>query len=97
MALRPIEGAEEAERLWIRSEWQTLRRLEFSGLIVFTVKTQLAPMPQLAARPEIARQMVTFLRTASERSLDNKDAYSRDRAIIDYLEGQAQEGGRLSR
>lgn len=82
---RPVSDPEEAASLWIRSEWQTLRRLAFSGLIVFTVKTQVAPMAQLKARPLVAEQMAAYLRAASDRALRNTDTYGRHEAIISYL------------
>ena len=83
----PISSPEEASKLYVRSEWQTVRRLAFSDLIVFTVKTMLAPISELKARSEIAEQMCVFLESASERSLGNKHATARDGAIVDYLRG----------
>lgn len=82
---RVISNPDEVGSLWIRSEWQTLRRLAFSGLIVFTVKTQIASMHQLAARPLVAADMVTYLRAASERALHNTDTFGRRDAIIGFL------------
>lgn len=84
-AHRRISDPEEAASLWIRSEWQTLRRLAFSGLIVFTVKTQVASMAQLKARPLVAEQMAAYLRAASDRALRNTDTYGHHEAIIEYL------------
>ena len=85
---RPPERFNEPERaraLYVRSEWQTLRRLAFSGVIVFTVKTQIAPIVELAARPGLARRMIEFLEAASPRSLANKEAHGRHQAIVEYL------------
>lgn len=82
---RPISDPAEVERLFVRSEWQTLRRLAFSGLIIFTVKTQVAPISELKARPAAVDQMRVFLESASGRSLANKDATDRNQAILDYL------------
>ena len=81
----PIDDPDDVPRLWIRSEYQTLRRMAFSEVIVFAVKTQLAPIGEVARRPELAAHMVTFLESASPRSLENKDADGRHDAIIDYL------------
>ena len=82
---RPISDPDEVDSLWVRSEWQTLRRLVFSGLIVFTIKSQIAPMSAVCDRPHIAEQLATFLSEASDRSLANKDAVDRHHAIIEYL------------
>ena len=80
-----ITNVDEVDTLYIRSEWQTLRRLAFSGLIVFTVKTQVAPIAEVKAREAIAEQMCVFLESATSRSLENKDATGRHKAILDYL------------
>lgn len=85
MTQSPIALVGDVDKLYVRSEWQTLRRLAFSGLIVFTVKTQLAPIAELRARPGVAEQMCVFLESATPRSLENKDATARELAIIDYL------------
>lgn len=82
---RAITDPAEAAKLWIRSEWQTLRRLAFSGLIVFTIKTQVAPLSALVLRERKAAQMVTFLESASTRALTNHGAHGRVEAILDVL------------
>lgn len=82
---RVVTDSDEAGTLWIRSEWQTLRRLAFSGLIVFTVKTQVASLQQVKARPLASAQMVAFLEAASERTLRNTDTWGRKDAVIAYL------------
>ncbi len=82
---RRISDPGEVGSLWVRSEWQTLRRLAFSGVIVFTVKTQIASMHQVKARPQTAAKMVAYLEAASDRSLRNKDVAGRDEAIIEFL------------
>ena len=89
MSMRPCRTADDASMLFVRSEWQTLRRLAFSGVIVFTVKTQVAPIEQLAARRSAAEAMCAFLEAASKRSLTNKDADDRHVAIVDYLRSEA--------
>ena len=81
----PIEDPDDAGRLYVRSEWQTLRRLAFSNLIIFTVKTQVAPISELKARSRVVEQMRIFLESASQRSLENKGALTRSQAILEYL------------
>lgn len=80
-----IDAPERVEGLWIRSEWQTLRKLAFSAMIVFTVKTQVAPLSAVLDRPAVAEQLAVFLDNASSRSLANKHVLGCERAIIDYL------------
>lgn len=85
MTQRPIEDPDEVEKLWIRSEWQTLRKLAFSDVIVFTIKTQVAPFSALRTLPEVADRLATFVEQASPLSLRNKTAAGRERAIVEYL------------
>ena len=47
----------DPDHLWLRSERQTLRRLERSDAILFTIKIQLAPTAALAAHPDVARRL----------------------------------------
>ncbi|MEQ8335171.1 DUF3445 domain-containing protein [Nisaea sp.] len=42
------------DRLWLRVERQTLRRLPDSGDILFTIRTFVDPLSSLAARPDLA-------------------------------------------
>jgi len=53
----PTYESAAPEGLWLRSERQTLRRLERSGVVVFTIRTQQVPLAVLDDRPEIARRM----------------------------------------
>jgi len=76
---------DRAATLTLRSEWQTLRRLAFSGVILFTVKTQVAPMAELAARPQLAEAMARFLEEGSAISHANKDATGRVEPIVEWL------------
>jgi len=85
MQNRAMTTADEAAELFIRSEYQTLRRLPESDVIIFTVKTQVAPIEELRRRPIAAEQIVEFLETATDRALANKDADGRHQAIADYL------------
>ena len=82
---RGLIDATAAANLWIRSERQTLRRLPDSDAIIFTVKTQFAPFPELRARHDVATQLVNFIENASPRSLANKDVAGRVGAVIEYL------------
>lgn len=43
--------------LWLRSERQTLRRLERTGAILFTIRTQQVPLGSVALKPAVAAAM----------------------------------------
>lgn len=62
----PITAADAGDRLWLRSEYQTLRRLPRSGAIVFTIRTQQAPLRVVAARPDLRARMAEAVRSWSD-------------------------------
>lgn len=57
----PVHGA-AAEGRWLRSEYQTLLRLEHSHAVVFTIRTQQVPIEQLASRPDRCADLAAALR-----------------------------------
>lgn len=69
-------GAEAAgERVWVRSERQTLRRLPGHGSIVFTIRVERWPLGALTAYPELAARLASAVRRtppamAAYKSLD---------------------------
>jgi hypothetical protein len=67
----PVDGSTG----WLRSERQTLRKLPASGAILFTIRTQLAPVTVLRHRPDRARDLV-----AAYRSRGSTDP------IVDWIE-----------
>ena len=50
------------DQVWLRSERQTLVRLPRTGAVLFTIKTQLCPAPDLASRPDVAGALAATLR-----------------------------------
>ncbi len=50
-----------AER-WLRTEYQTLLRLEHTDAVVFTIRTQQVPLARLASRPDRCAAMAAALR-----------------------------------
>lgn len=53
------------EGVWLRSEYQTLRRLPESGAVAFTIRTQVCPAGVLAHRPDVAEALGARLRSIS--------------------------------
>jgi hypothetical protein len=58
---RPIDAGDVGERLWLRSERQTLRRLDRTGAVLFTIRVQQVPFGVLAARPDVAARLAARL------------------------------------
>ena len=50
------------EQLWLRVERQTLRRLPQTGAVVFTIRTLVRPLAEIAADAAVARAMAARLR-----------------------------------
>ncbi len=60
-----VELSYAPERLWLRSERQTLRRLPRTGAVLFTIKVQLAPATALGERPELAARLLAVMQNWS--------------------------------
>lgn len=54
VAPAPVEVDEVGDRLWLRSERQTLRRLPVTDAVLFTIRVQQIPFRTLARRPDVA-------------------------------------------
>jgi hypothetical protein len=52
--------------LWLRSERQTLRRLPVTGAVLFTIRTQQAPLAVVAARPGVAAALADAVEAWSD-------------------------------
>ncbi len=53
----PATEATPPEGRWLRSERQTLRRLQTPGTVLFTIRTQQLPLAAVAKRPDVAARM----------------------------------------
>jgi len=54
--------------LYLRSERQTLRRLTSTDAVVFTIRTQQAPLAVLAEHPDVARRMADVIDAWSDEA-----------------------------
>lgn len=57
----PARHVDPPDGLWVRSERQTLRRLPGTGAVLFTIRTQQAPLAVLAERPDVAHRMAASI------------------------------------
>ena len=51
--IRALTVDEVPDRLWLRSERQTLRRLPATGAVLFTIRVQQTPFSSLRERPDV--------------------------------------------
>jgi hypothetical protein len=78
-------GLRVPEDLWLRSERQTLRRLPASGAVLFTIRTQQAPLAVLAGRPDIAARMAAVVAGWSPALIRYRHAESWGDQLRDWL------------
>jgi hypothetical protein len=71
------------DKLWLRVERQTLRRLPVTGAIVFTIKTHIDPLKVISERPDLMRG----LRSAVAAMPDDMSAYKAMAPIRDVVIG----------
>lgn len=77
------------DRLWLRMERQTLRRLPHSGDILFTIRIYVQPLSELAHRPERASQLADALRSVNPAMAAYKDLPPFREAAIAWLQRMA--------
>jgi dimethylamine monooxygenase subunit A len=58
-----ITAENAGERLWLRVERQTLRRLPATGAVVFTIRVHRWPLARLAGKPEAAARLKGAIET----------------------------------
>lgn len=59
----PADAVDPPRGLWLRSEHQTLARLPSTGAVLFTIRTQQAPLAAVTSRREIAAGLATAIRS----------------------------------
>ncbi|KAG7445985.1 uncharacterized protein BT62DRAFT_146262 [Guyanagaster necrorhizus] len=79
------------ETLRLRTERQTLRRLSLSGAVLFTIRTYVIPIEQLAKEPGVPARMASAVRSWPEsvQTYKGKELYGS--ILVEYLDKCAQE------
>ena len=88
----PVDAASAGERLLLRMERQTLRRLPETGAVVFTIKTHQMRLPDVAADAEFATAVREHYRSLLGTPMaDGSDPYKTDvAAFVDWLDAAAR-------
>ena len=71
--------------MWIRSEYQTLRRLPETDAILFTIRIQRAPLAVLRQRPDLAAKMLAAIETWDDAKRRYASTGSTLRALAEWL------------
>lgn len=84
-APRPVEPA--ADQLYLRVERETLRRFPITKCVLFTIRTYVAPIPVIAADPDVAHRLADALRGLPDDVRGYKDLRTTADRLIDALRG----------
>ncbi|KAK0231279.1 hypothetical protein IW262DRAFT_1526371 [Armillaria fumosa] len=79
------------ETLRLRTERQTLRRMPLSGAVLFTIRTYVIPIEQLAREPGVPARMASAVRSWPESVETYKGKALYGSVLVDYLDKCAQE------
>jgi len=81
---RDLAG-QDPPRLWVRSERQTLHALD-EDVLIFTIRTRLAPVSVFAARPQAAAALREHLARLPDELVAEKVHPEHVGPLVDYLE-----------
>ena len=79
------------ERLWLRVERQTFRRLPESGVVVFGIRTHVTPLAEVIAVPGEAARLAAAVRGVPEELERYKSLMPFRAALLTYLDGETTE------
>lgn len=85
------------ERWWLRSERQVLASLPETGAVLFTIRTQQAPLAVLGARPDLAASLAAAVQAMSSELLAYKGLTAARDRFVAWLEATASGGDGLRR
>jgi hypothetical protein len=86
-----VAPEDAGEKLWLRVERQTLRRLPESRAVVFTIRTLVRPLAELAADPAVARAMAARLRELEPGMAGYKGLPNFREPLLAWLDARAGE------
>lgn len=85
-AVSSITADDAGERLWLRIERQTLRRLPASNGILFTIRTSIHPLHTIITHAVIARNLATVIHQMTSGMLQYKSISPFRAALLSYLD-----------
>jgi len=88
---QPPKPTKSAEDIRLRTERQSLRRLPRSGAVVFTIRTYIFPVVDLAKEPGVPGRMASAIRSWPEDVQTYKGQHLYRDAILPYLDRRHEE------
>ena len=80
---------EVPDRLWLRSERQTLRRLPATGAVLFTIRVQQTPFSSLRERPDVVAAFAARIRAQPDELVRMNGLIVYREAVLAWLDGAA--------
>lgn len=74
------------DRMHLRVDWQTLRRLPLSGAVVFNFKGLFTPVTELRNEPYIPSLMLKVLKEGKKSIMEYKGTWHTEHVVVPYLE-----------
>ena len=78
------------DRIHLRVDWQTLRRLPLSGAIVFNFKGLFTPLTEFKDEPYIPTLILKVLREGNQKIMEYKNTWHTEHVVIPALEEYEQ-------
>jgi dimethylamine monooxygenase subunit A len=88
----PVSAEDAGDRLWLRVERQTLRRLPRSGDVLFTIHTSVVPLADVLGTPAAAKALAARVRAMPEELARYKSIAPIRAPLFAWLERRAAEG-----
>ncbi|KAI5811321.1 hypothetical protein DFH27DRAFT_21579 [Peziza echinospora] len=97
LKLRSFQNPElKAEDVYLRVDWQTLRRLPISGAVLFNYKAVFTAVTEFKYEPRIPKLFGTILRGGSKNILEYKGTWHVEHVVVplmeEYARWQVEEG-----
>ncbi|KAI5361853.1 hypothetical protein Slin15195_G055040 [Septoria linicola] len=74
------------DRVHLRVDWQTLRRLPLSGAIVFNFKGLFTPVTEFRDEPYVPSLVLKVLKEGRKGLMEYKDTWHTEHVVVPYLE-----------
>jgi Haem-dependent oxidative N-demethylase, alpha subunit-like len=84
-----VTAENAGERLWLRIERQTLRRLPQSGAVIFTIHTEITRLDHALAGPRRAADLAAAIRDMTPATQRYKDIAPFAEALLPWLDARA--------
>jgi hypothetical protein len=92
-SIRTINSSNAGDRVFLRCERQTLRRLPKTGWILFTIKTYVDKVSTLAFQPKSFLDLAALVRDLSPGMQQYKNIMPYKKALLGYLDQTCQRLG----